>query len=205
MKKTPIRRGRTILRIFILLAAAVSALSLGSCNQKSEPGPSDEEILARLDELVPLSQELNEIFVGEGLTPTDKAVLSEYDVGAQYFEVAEDAPYRDMASLKAAAESVYSSDYLKTVYIMAFDGSAENDITPRYKETGGVLYVDIAWSALKLRTMLDLSGATVVESAAEKVKVKVDYTLEGDTGSGGQLTLVLVKQDGVWLLDGPTY
>ena len=105
-----------------------------------------------------------------------KAVKSEYDIGPEYFEVAEDAPYRDMSSLKAAAESVYSADYLKSVYIMAFEGYEEDNITPRYKEVNGVLFVDINWKALDLRTELDLSSAEVVESTPTKVRIKVNYT-----------------------------
>ncbi len=199
------RNHRLFIRTIILLTAALLTLSALSCGKKVEPGPPDNEILARLGELVPLSTELNEIFVGSGLKPTEKAVLSEYDIGAQYFEVADDAPYRDMANLKADAERVYSSDYLKSVYLMAFEGKAEEKLSPRYKEVGGVLFVDIAYKALTLRTAIDLSSAAVVESTKNKVKVKVNYTLKGEDSVGGQMTLVLVNQDGVWLLDGPTF
>lgn len=192
------------MRIAVLFAAFTAVLLLSSCKDAQPAGPPDEEILARLKEIVPLSQELNEIFVGKGLEPTDKAVKSEYNIGPEYFEVAEDAPYRDMASLKAAAESVYSTDYLKSVYLMAFEGHEEENITPRYKEVNGILFVDINYKALDLRTELDLSSAKVVESTASKVKIKVDYTLRGTDG-GGNLTLVMVNQNGVWLLDGPTF
>jgi hypothetical protein len=195
-----------IFRIVALLLAAVFIIPAASCAKTDvEPGPDDAVILARLNELVPLSLELNEIFIGEGLKPTDKAVKSDYDVGSEYFEVADDAPYHDMASLKAAAEQVYSAEYLKSVYIMAFEGSDAEKISPRYKDVGGKLFVDIAWKSLELNTKLDLSSAKITESTASKVKVSVNYTLEGDTGSGGQMTLVLVNQDGVWLLDGPTF
>lgn len=189
----------------LILAAVVIAalLTIIGC-KTTQPGPPDEEILARLSEIVPLSQQLNEIFVGKGLPPTEKAVKSEYDIGPEYFEVAEDAPYRDMSSLKAAAESVYSADYLKSVYIMAFEGYEEDNITPRYKEVNGVLFVDINWKALDLRTELDLSSAEVVESTPTKVRIMVNYTLRG-TDESGTLTLVMVNQDGVWLLDGPTF
>lgn len=196
------RKAVCVLAIIVMTAAAM--LALGGCKEKVEPGPPDEEILARLNEIVPLSQELNEIFVGKGLPPTDKAVKSEYDIGPEYFEVAENAKYRNMASLKAAAESVYSADYLKSVYLMAFEGHTEEQITPRYKEVNGILFVDINYKVLDLQTELDLSSAQVVESTASKVKIKVNYTLRG-TGDSGTMTLVMVNQDGVWLLDGPTF
>lgn len=200
MKTAKRHRAALILASMLLILASVL---LGGC--KSEPpGPPDEEILARLQEILPLSQQLNEIFVGRGLPPTDKAVKSEYDIGPEYFEVAEDAPYRDMASLKAAAESVYSKDYLKSVYIMAFEGYEQEKITPRYKEVNGVLFVDINYKVLDLRTEIDLSSAEVIKSTASKVTIKVNYTLR-DTDDSGTMTIVMVNQDGVWLLDGPTF
>ena len=67
-----------------------------------------------------------------------------------------------------------------------------------------MLFVDINWKALDLRTELDLSSAEVVESTPTKVRIKVNYTLRG-TDESGTLTLVMVNQDGVWLLDGPTF
>jgi hypothetical protein len=191
-------------RIIAFIAALASQLLLSSCAGAEPLGPSEEEILARLKEIVPTSQQLNEIFVGKGLEPTEKAVKSEYNIGPEYFVVAEDAPYRDIASLKAAAESVYSKDYLKSVYIMAFEGHQESNITPRYKEVNGILHVDINYKALDLRTELDLSSAKVVESTSSKVKIKINYTLRG-TDESGTMTLVMVHQDGVWLLDGPTF
>jgi len=202
MIKAKWHKAAIVLALFVF--ASFMLTMLGGCKKEEEPGPPDDVILARLAEILPLSQQLNEIFVGKGLPPTDKAVKSEYNIGPEYFEVEEDAPYRDMASLKAAAESVYSKDYLKSVYIMAFEGHEEEKITPRYKEVGGVLFVDINWQALELRTEIDLSTAKVVESTAKKVKIDVKYTLRG-TDESGTMTLVMVNQDGLWVLDGPTF
>jgi len=176
-----------------------------SCEEKIGSGPPDEEIFERLLEIVPLSQELNEIFVGEGIKPIDKAVLSEYNIGAQYFEVAYDAKYRNMASIKNAAESVYSKSYLNTVYQLAFEGIESEKITPRYKEVEGVLYVDIAHRSLDIRTVIDLTSAVIIKNTPSQVKIQVNYTLDGEENSDGKMTLTLINQNGVWLLDAPTF
>lgn len=114
----------------LLLATAV----MTSC--ESTPDYDPAELKTALDELLPLSYELNEIYFGEGLPQTDDQALVDKLYGAfaanvkslNYHPVAEDCGYSSIAEIKAATEAVFTEDYCAYLYELAFDGISSDKV-----------------------------------------------------------------------------
>ena len=208
---------RSIRRIFFaFLALAVSiAPLLSSCASKM----TDEEARAILTELVPKSQKLNVIFWGEGLPITEDAAPAVESVsGAQYREVSERSEFQSIAEIKAYAETVFSSDYLTTVYASAFgeydaediempkETLAENNYAvsfdARYTEKDGVLFADMTYKSYELGTEIFPETAVVKKSGVGVVVCLVDCTVGGEKTT---MNVTLCQQGEKWLLDSPTY
>lgn len=178
----------------VLVGLLVCAALLCGCAVKM----TDDEARSLLAELIPRSQEINGIFFGEGL-PVEEDTASESGSadGARYCPVTKDCPYQSVAQIRAAAEKVYTREYLQnSVYPMAFDGVEEYE--PRYKEIDGVLCRNVSATVFEIGET-DSTSARVVGSGFGVVEVEMDYS------RGGSVKISLREQDGVWLLDGPTY
>lgn len=183
----------------------------------------NEEARAILAELVPKSQEVNEILWGEGLPLADESNGALTTVkGAQYRPVASDCGYTSVDKIKELAASVYSADYLKQVYATAF-GEYETDekdkteaetgestaeslgldrLYARYIEEKGVLYENITYTKYTLSTVIYPETAIVVDEGIGLIVCRVDCLI-GEEKSTMKITLR--EQDGGWLLDSPTY
>ena len=182
----------------------------------------NEEARAILAELVPKSQEVNEILWGEGLPLADESNGALTTVkGAQYRPVASDCGYTSVDKIKELAASVYSADYLKQVYATAFgeyeteedqaeeetgESTAEslglNRLYARYIEEKGVLYENITYTKYTLSTVIYPETAIVVDEGIGLIVCRVDCLI-GEEKSTMKITLR--EQDGGWLLDSPTY
>lgn len=211
----------------VVLAVTAAAMLLSSCSLfSSAPKLTDEDAVSVLSELIPTSQELNEIFLGEGLRAEGDESGSNYDFGAEYYPVASDEKYQSIDEIKSAAEKVFSADYLKTLYRLAFDGVEETvtsapeteegetakvdldapineAIEPRYIMKEDRLCVDVKYKGYKLTSEPIASSARVTKQKFETATVELDYK-DGD-GNLSQMKIELVYENDGWRLDSPTY
>ncbi len=170
---------------------------------------SDEEALAVLTDLVPKSYDINVIFFGGGLPAVEEAYEEEHTSTA-YFKVREDCGYSSVDEIKTAAGKVYSSRYLDGVYVAAFqgvasesaDGMVDMSLSARYKEIGGALMVNVAADARNIRGKLTVVSAEVTKKTSKYVIVSTTVT---EDGKESVMNIYLTVENGVWLLDSPTY
>lgn len=208
--------------IALLLLVLLTLAVLTSCGTEQYPA---EEIIAALDELIPASAELNEIYFGVGL-PIDanEDELIEMISGAdtdvapvEYIPVTEDCKYRTETELKEATYAVFSKEYADFLIERGFTGissstvnadgeiEVENAIFARYIETDGVLTRRIGTKdeAMKLGREYDLSSAEVVTAKNGYAVVNVPTTVDGTADV--DVRIKLVKTSDGWRLDSPTY
>lgn len=131
-----------------VILIAISVIFLFSCAS----GISDEEVRVILTDLVPRSQQFNDIFWGSGIKPEDEDAVPLITVTtAQYYTVSDQSPYKNISEIKAAAEKVFSRDYLNSVYIVMFEGS--DDIEPKFADNEeGLLTIDICYNSYDFKT-----------------------------------------------------
>jgi hypothetical protein len=206
----------------IFLAILITILSFTSC--QSAP-PDLATVKSELVTLVEASYEINEIFFGNGL-PTH-ARGGAYDTEYRLYEgtgfeydyyeyVTQESPYHFVDQIKAAAEQVYTAEYLKGIYTMAFDGYADentgNVTTARYLETNGWLMKyafgeSDPFNILPGKRVYDFDTMEIVKpSTAKYLNVEVDSHVEGaENGEVMHLTLRFKLTEDGWRLDAPTY
>ena len=130
----------------------------------------------------------------------------------------QDNPYQSIESIKTYAQTVYSREYLESIYGPIFDGamisqSSDNGyIKARYSEytdEGGESWFLFSNTYEPLTTekrIFDLTTAKMVRrSNKEYVNIEVESYLESAPENKLKVTLSLIIQDGVWMLDTPTY
>lgn len=138
-----------------------------------------------------------------------------------YDYVLVDCEYQTVDSIKAAAEKVYSTDYLQSVYTIMFDGYADDNggmIYARYMidesgETDMFLKSNRFEPYFETQTTYDYSTMKIVSpSRSDYVNIEltangryIDYdTVEITTGEH-TVTLAFILENGEWRLDTPTY
>lgn len=197
-------------RILLLLLSLMLLVGTATaCSSEKPLEITEEEALRVLKDLVPRSYDLNVIFFGEGLPA--EGVPETKPTTVVYLPVAAESPYAKIAEIKAAAANIYSSRYLNGVYVAAFegvvaestDGLLDTNVSPRYTEYGGKLYVDVSAEAKDIRGKLEVVSATVGRCTPQYVTTRVTC-LEED-GDTVEVTILLTLENGVWLLDSPTY
>lgn len=143
--------------------------------------------------------------------PEVEYVYTDDDVD-NYDVVRVDCGFTSIAELKAAAEAVYTAEFLEQVYQGAFDGVAYAEDGYSGVRSARFIEQDMLlrqYNELEARTLTrriyDLDTARVVRpSSAERVNIEVETYLEGET-ERMTVTLVLIFEDGDWYLDTPTY
>ena len=194
-------------RILVLLLSLALAVSVLSCGKPKPLKISEEKAYEVLCDLVPRSHEFNVIFFGEGLPHED----GEYD-DTTYVEVdPAQSRYGSIAEIKAEVERVYSKRYLKSIYINMFvgskttssDGLLDNDVSPRYKVIGGKLMIDASYDEIDIMGKLTVISTKVVKKTPKYVSV--DAVCSDESGNEINKRFFLTYENGVWLLDGPTY
>lgn len=218
----------TFLRNIFRISAIIFTLSIAvtmplvSCGSKSQY--TEEEIKAALEELLPLSFELNEIYFGEGLPISDdredvERFYASFDTDVEsvnYHPVAEECEYQSEADIKEATEKVFTQQYSQYLYERAFSGisavfdeGTEQQLTTtatyaRYLESSGVLTVrlDLPKEAMELGREYDTDALEIVREADNYVLVSVPTQFKG-TNLDVELKLVMTA-DG-FRLDTPTY
>lgn len=194
-------------RIVILLIALVLSVPLASCSKPKPLKISEEEAFEVLTDLVPRSYEFNVIFFGEGL-PHE---VGDYDE-TTYVEVdLSKSDYGSIPEIKLQVERVYSGRYLRSIYINMFvgskttgkDGLLDNDVSPRYKVIDGKLMIDAGYDEVDIMGRLTVVSTRVVKKTPKYVSV--DAVCLDENGNEINKRFFLTYENGVWLLDGPTY
>lgn len=139
-----------------------------------------------------------------------------------YDYVSDSSPYHSIEQIKAAAEQVYSMDYLESIYETLFTGADNSDenvnlevLSARYIE---YMPTDAASTAAYLmqsnnypplvteRRIYDFSTAKVVRPGNKKlVNIEIETYLESSPENRLTVRVTMVKQDGAWYLDSGTY
>ncbi len=194
-------------RILVLFLSLVLAASMFSCSKPKPLKISEEEAYEVLCDLVPRSYEFNVIFFGEGLPHED----GEYE-DTTYVEVdLAESKYGSIPEIKTEVEKVYSKRYLKSIYINMFvgskttssDGLLDNDVSPRYKVIDGKLMIDASYDEVDIMGRLTVVSTAVVKKTPKYVSV--DAVCQDESGNEIEKRFFLTLENGVWLLDGPTY
>ncbi|MBQ8398135.1 MAG: hypothetical protein IJX53_08085 [Clostridia bacterium] len=198
-----------------LLAILTLVLILTVSTACSSP-PDAAEIRPAAEALIEASYEINNIFFGEGLPAIERD--SEFaienhvyymDEEGNYDYIAEDCPYQTTDQIKAAAEQVYSADYLASLYETMFVGVADEHagmLYARYLDTDeGLKKSNIHESMIAAKRVYDYDSMTIVKPSNSKfVNVEFDTHLEGESEIM-RVRLTLVKEESGWRLDSPTY
>ena len=197
------------LLIFVITLVLIIPTVISCANKKKPLEISEEDAFNVLKELVPLSYEINVLFFGDGL-PTVNYEPSTNTT--QYVEVdTEKSAYFSIPQMKAVAEQIYSKRYLEDIYVNMFvgltatsaDGLLDNNVSPRYKVIDGKLMTDIKYEKLDILGQLTVVSSNIVKKTYEYVSVNATC-LDGD-GNEIIKQFFITKENGTWLLDGPTY
>lgn len=199
--------GKKIVSIISAVIVLTVSVCFAGCSKPLEISDADAERI--LKDIVPKSYEINDIFFGEGLKAVDEAYTEEH-TGTAYYPVRDDCGYSSISEIKYAAEEVYSGNYLKEVYVAAFegmnssgeDGGVDSSYSARYKEIDGKLNVNVNATKLAIRNKMTVISAKVAESTPEYVKCDVTYE---ENGKKNRTYLYLTCESDIWLLYSPTY
>lgn len=136
----------------------------------------------------------------------------------EYYDyVRHDSKYSSIGQIKAAAEQVYSREYLEAIYEMMFVGSVSDtdyveDATARYIEyaddEGNISLMKSNESKIFIKEIrqYDFSSAKIVRPAnAEYVNIEIESYLPSSPEERLTVRLSMILQDGVWMLDSATY
>lgn len=199
-------------KITTLLALLLIVLSLTSCGNP----PDAAELRPVAESLIEASHAINDIFFGEGLPAIERDSQFAIDNHVYYMDehgnydyITEDCPYQTTDQIKAAAEQVYSDEYLTSIYETMFIGVADEHagmLYARYLDTDeGLKKSNIHESMIKARRVYDYDSMTVVKPSNDKfVNLEFDTHLEGES-EVTRVRLTLVREDDGWRLDSPTY
>jgi hypothetical protein len=209
-------------RAFSGLFAAVMILGMFGC---SKPKVSAEDMRPVLEELLPKSAELNEIYFGDGL-PTNRdedAVRAFYesfdtDIAAISYEpVDPDCGYETVDDIKAATLEVFTEEYAEFLFDRAFKGISDlfdegtetehrsTAVYAMYIEQDGFLTkrVNLKDDAIPLGRTYDLDSLEVLRSNDTGVQVKLKSFFDGQPSV--DVEMWLTETENGWRLDSPTY
>lgn len=176
-----------------------------------------------VEPLIEKSEELNEIYFGEGLPLTvdadeAQAFYSSFDTDVEaisYHPVDKSCGYESIDDIKEATLEVFTEDYSDYLFTLAFTGisdvvndgvgdKTETSSYARYLEQSGMLTarIDLADDAITLGRVYRTEELEIVREKDNYVLVKIPTELNGKQ-CDVELKLVLTN-DG-WRLDTPTY
>ncbi len=204
----------------IILTALILTTSLVSCGGAHE----EAEIRAALEELLPKSFELNEIYFGEGLPMSnDKEKVEEFysifdsDVEAiNYHPVDLSCGYTTETDIREATLAVFTEEYAGYLFERAFSGISatfneggeeaytSTAVYAMYIEQDGILTVRINLEdeAIELGREYDLDAMELIENRENYVVAKIPTVMNGNALD---VELRMVLTAGGWRLDSPTY
>lgn len=156
-------------------------------------------------------------YVLEGYTYVEPEMYYDATDPVYYDYVRYDCKYSSIDEIKAAAEKVYSKDYLNSIYEMMFIGSVSDtehveNATARYIEyaddEGNISLMKANDSKIFITEIrqYDFSTAKIVRPAnAEYVNIEIESYLPSKPENRMTVRLSMILQDGVWMLDSATY
>ena len=196
---------------FLLIFSAT--ISLSSCSGKA---PNIDDVNERFVYLIEESKELNVIFFGTGLPIyrrdgelSERQMVYYNDKVSGYNKVLLDnSEYLSIDDIKAAADKIFSDEYLSELYESAFDGIMISDTNAyvRFYDNTEWLYQNIDAGEFSLSERIyDYSTMEIVKPSNSKyVTVSIEsYTLKDPKRRTVDLTFVY--ENGDWFLDSPTY
>ena len=168
------------------------------------PGENDseEEMREVIADLLPRSYEATDLIYGAG-APIEEGFEIDPDWKfSHYAPVSASAPYKNEEEIRLLVESVFTKDYAEEMYEYAFKGN--DDLMSRYNTSDGRLYIDVTKEALGMATDIYPESAKVVSGSAYACLVEIEYSINGGQ-TREKMTVRMVKTDGRWYFDGPTY
>ena len=151
-------------------------------------------------------------------TPVEREFYYDDTFPADYDVVVIGEEYSSIEAIKAYAATVYSADYLNSLYEMLFTGVMISDdlssglLSARYiefeSESGQVWFMksNKIEALISEKRIFDYSTAKVLRgSNSTRIRVEMETYLEGNPDGKEKVTVALVKQDGEWFLDSGTY
>lgn len=168
----------------------------------------------------------NSVYKGEGssyycpieYTPKELEFYYDETFPEDYDVVVIGEEYSSIDSIKEYAATVYSADYLNSLYDVLFTGVMISDdvssglLTARYieyeSEGGQVWFMKsnkIEPVSTEKRIFVTSTAKILRGSNATRVRVEMDTYLESKPEQIEKVTISLVKQDGEWFLDSGTY
>lgn len=207
---------KKIAALFAFIAVLLSAVpAMTSCASEADRREAADSAAS----LIEASLEINEIFYGKGLPQSDAdsddsrrfADENGLDVNAvSYLPVSAECTYKSIQDIKVAAEKVYSSAYCAQLFKVGFEGFSNDEGTravyARYMEDeSGTLVVrsDLSDTGIQLDRTFDTDTIKVKKLKSNTAVISVDSFLNGEKSD--TLELTMVRQDGQWRLDTPTY
>lgn len=206
---------KRILSVILALVTLVSVLSFSSC-AKGIKIEMDEELKERFVYLIEESRELNTVFFGSGLPVyrrggdllADRIAIYQSSGLLGYLTVSEQSEYKSIDDIKAAAESVFSEKYLRSLYETAFDGVVLGSTGAylRYHDDGSFLYQNINANDFGLNERIYDYSTMKIVAPSDKTYVNVSvesYSLSDKKRITVELSFSFER--GNWYLDSPTY
>lgn len=204
------------MKIFNILLAILmmltSVFAFSSCG--SEPPPELDEVKGDFYLLIEASAEINEFLFGAGLPVYEREDEANAELYAnlevqydRYEYVSAESKYLTIEDMKMAAEKVYTKEYLSSVYLMAFDGYADeiSGVTvARYLESGDWLFSSMQYEPIiDGKREFNYNTMKIVKpSRSDYVNVEIVSRLDGEDLT---ITLAFSKTEDGWRLDTPTY
>ena len=197
--------------IFVAVLSLVTVF-LAACQTKP---PAIETVKDEFKSLIEASFEINDILFGEGLpvyardgSDEEKAIYVGMVSALDNYEmVNEESKYHTADAIKAAADLVYSPEYIEPVYSMTFDGFADEELgitTAKYLEWDGRLYKSMLYDSFNVvkRTYNYDTMKIIKPSNGEYVNIEIESELNGEKKT---IHLSFLKTANGWRLDSPTY
>lgn len=173
-------------------------LFLPACGKK----PTAEELAPRVRELCEQSFVLNEIYYGAGLPAVASVTGTDYC----YVDI-DKTDYYTADLIREATEAVYTADYAARLEETAFTG-VTNDVgalLARFSEDGdgNLMQHRDTESILPGKRAFLYETMKLEKASADEARIRLSATLDGAPDDDAVLTFK--KENGVWLLDTPTY
>ena len=206
-----------------LLAFFLCALLFASCSHGTRH--TKEEMQGVLGELLPMAEEINVIYFGEGL-PTNldvnavRAFYESFDTDVKsisYTPVDPDSGFENIDDIKEATLAVFTEGYAQVLFDRAFTGISavfeegldsehrETAVYAMYMEQDGYLTerVNLKEDAIPLGRKYDLGSLEIIRENESGVLVKLASTFNGEKSA--DVELWVVETENGWRLDSPTY
>ena len=199
-------------KIISVILIAVSLLLLPSCS--SNISYDEAEVIAAAKDLIKKAEKYNDIFWGDGIPYLEDNNYRNGNYYAADIISLDDMGISRIDDLYLNAAKIYSEDYLEDILISVFGisgGEYYNNGLVRYYQETEYIMVNSAYSPLLVDEVEYLYNTLeVVGSDSDTVFIKIMIKVTRVEGEEvltqtREKEIDLVKENGIWLLDSPTY